>query len=557
MIALLEAYQIGLFKRNQWLPNLFAGLTVGIVALPLALAFAIASGAKPEQGLYTAIVAGLIVSILGGSRFQIAGPTGAFIVILLEISTKHGMAGLQMATIMAGIILVFLGMIKIGNIIKFIPNPVIVGFTAGIAVIIWVGQWNYFLGLPPVSGDYFHQKLFHLFTILPNFHLPTTLFALLSLLLVLGSPRLIKSIPGPFIAMGVATGLQYFFQFENIATIGSVFGGIPQQLPKFELITFPFSKVLELLGPAFTIALLGGIESLLSAVISDGMTGTKHHSNQELIGQGIANIVTPLFGGFAATAGIARTAINIRQGGTSPLAGITHALFLILIILYAAPLATYIPICTLAAILFIVAWNMSDLPHFMAMLQRAPRSDVFILLITFLLTVFADLVIAVNTGVILASLLFMRRMANSVAIQKLDQTTIQQELKDYGLQRLPDEVMVYSIDGPFFFGAAKNFERTIQQIENKPKILVLRLGKVPFIDITGLQTLEEIINHLQKIGTQILICEANSLVYNKFVKAGLVEKLGAKNIVPQFHDIIKSLVETNQLDLSHAPKEAG
>jgi SulP family sulfate permease len=406
MIAILESAKAGLFRKDQTLPNMIAGLIVGVVALPLAMAFAIASGAKPEQGLYTAIIAGFLVSALGGSRLQIAGPTGAFIVILAGITAKYGIGGLQTATLMAGVMLIAMGFAKLGKIIRFIPDPVIAGFTAGIGVIIWVGQWKDFFGLPSVHGEHFHEKLLQLLAALPHFHPATTMLACLSLALLLFTPKIkfFKRIPSPLTAMVVATALQSYFHFDGIATIGIAFGGIPRGLPHFVVPDLHLPHIIELIVPAFTIALLGAIESLLSATVADGMAGTKHNPNQELIGQGVANVVAPLFGGFAATGAIARTATNVRNGGTSPLAGIVHALTLLLVILFFAPLAENIPLCALAAILFVVAWNMSDLKHVVHLARSAPRADVAILFITFGLTVFMDLIVAVSVGVVLAML---------------------------------------------------------------------------------------------------------------------------------------------------------
>ncbi|WP_137937194.1 SulP family inorganic anion transporter [Chitinivorax sp. B] len=524
MIALREAWQAGLFKRTHLINNLIAGMIVGVVALPLSMAFAIASGAKPEQGLYTAIVAGLLTSLFGGTRMQISGPTGAFIVILAGITAKHGIDGLQIATLMAGIMLLALGVARLGSIIKFIPDPVIVGFTAGIAVIIWVGQWKDFFGLPNVTGDHFHQKWWHLLIALPQLHLATTLLSLGCLLLVLYGARIpgLKRVPGPLLALIVATVMQSVFQFDGVITIGSAFGGIPQGLPSLTVPTVTLSRVLELIGPAFTIAMLGAIESLLSAVVADGMAGTKHDSNQELIGQGIANMVSPLFGGFAATGAIARTATNIRNGGSSPLSGIVHAITLLLIVLFLAPLAQHIPLAALAAILFVVAYNMSEMRHVVRIVRRAPRADVAILLITFCLTVFADLVVAVNIGVILATLHFLRRMSESVEVQQLSEKELQLELVYQGLMALPPKVLVYSIEGPFFFGAVENFERALVHTHTDPKVLILRLKRVPFMDITGLLTLEEVIQQLAKRHVLVVLCEANERVQGKLVRAELL-----------------------------------
>lgn len=534
MITILEAKRAGLFGHGKIVPNVVAGVIVGVVALPLAMAFAIASGARPEQGIYTAIIGGLVVSVLGGSRVQIAGPTGAFIAILAGVTLKYGFEGLQLATLMAGLILVIMGLTRMGGVIKFIPDPVIVGFTAGIGIIIWVGQWRDFLGLPKVEGEHFHEKLLHLIEVLPQLHIPTTGMALMSLLLVLFSARVrgLKRVPGPLVALIVATLLQAVFKFEGIATIGSAFGGIPQGLPRFSFPSITLTQVISLIGPAFTIAMLGAIESLLSAVVADGMTGTKHDSNQELIGQGLANVITPLFGGFAATGAIARTATNIRNGATSPLAGIAHTVTLVLVVLFLAPYAAYIPLACLAAILFVVAYNMSELKHFGYIVRRAPRADVAILLITFLLTVFADLVVAVNIGVILAILQFLRRMTETVDVQVVSSEDLKTELASLGLQDIPKSVLIYEIDGPFFFGAVEKFEHVLTEIHAEPKAVILRFRRVPFMDITGMQTLEEVIVTLRKRGVRIVVCEANDRVRAKLWKAGILKLLGEQD----FHD---------------------
>lgn len=549
MIALFEAWRAGLLRREHWLPNLVSGVIVGVVALPLAMAFAIASGVKPEQGLYTAIIAGIIVSIFGGSRVQIAGPTGAFIVILASITTHYGVDGLQTATLMAGIILVVLGAARLGSVIKYIPAPVVVGFTAGIAVIIWVGQWQPFFGLPKVEGAHFHQKFWNLLQNLPQLHFATTGLAVMSLLLVIFTPRVryLRHVPGPLVAMVVATSLQAIFHFDGVATIGSAFGGIPQSLPSLIPPDIGFSHIIELMGPAFTIAMLGAIESLLSAMVADGMAGTKHNSNQELIGLGIANIVSPLFGGFAATGAIARTATNVRNGGNSPLAGITHALTLVLIILLLAPLASDIPLAALAAILFVVAYNMSEIKHFTRMVRRAPRADVAILLTTFLLTVFTDLVVAVNVGVILATLHFLRRMASSVEVQRLTERELQQELVYQQLVHLPPSVLVYAIEGPLFFGAVENFERALAQTHTDPRVLIIRLKWVPFMDITGLQTLEEVVQKLKRRGVIVMLTGANPRVSAKLEKTGVIDLIGRENFFATFQEALAhchELIET-------------
>ena len=536
MIALLEARRAGLFSRRHLPANLVAGVVVGIVALPLAMAFAIASGAKPEQGIYTAIVAGFWASVLGGSRVQISGPTGAFIVILAAITAKYGYDGLQIATLMAGVMLMAMGFTKLGAVIRFIPMPVITGFTAGIAILIWVGEWKDFFGLQPVAGgSHFHEKLLHLLAAFPSLSIATTLLALLGLAICVIAPRYVRRVPAPLIAMVVVTLLQAYMQLDGVATIGSAFGGIPRALPEFHWPSISFARIVELIGPAFTIALLGAIESLLSAVVADGMTGNRSDSNQELIGQGAANILSPLFGGFAATGAIARTATNIRNGGSSPLAGIVHAATLVLIVLVLAPWAAYIPLAALAAILFVVAWNMSEARHFIDILAHAPRNDKALLLITFSLTVFTDLVIAVNVGVLLASLLFMKRMTESVKIEGIKDA----DIVDFCPVGIPKGVQIYAIDGPFFFGAAETFERTMSGLHQDVRLLIIRLGRVPFVDATGLYALKATIKLFQKRGTRVILCEANAQVLKKLANAGLDRTLGTENLVPDLAAALK------------------
>jgi SulP family sulfate permease len=363
-------------------------------------------------------------------------------------------------------------------------------------------------------------------------HPATAGIALLSLALVIYGPRIpgLARVPGPLTAMILATALQALAGFDGVATIGSAFGGIPQGLPHLSLPDVTFSRLVSLVPAAFTIAMLGAIESLLSAVVSDGMAGTRHNSNQELIGQGIANIISPLFGGIAATGAIARTATNFRNGATSPLAGLVHSVTLVLILLLLAPLAAHIPLCALAAILFVVAWNMSDVRHFVRMVRTAPQADVAILLITFLLTVFSDLVFAVNVGVLLSMLLFLRRMASAVEVLRVDESSMQIELESIGRTRLPSDVLVFSIEGPFFFGAVENLEHALAGTHTDPRVVVIRLGRVPFIDMTGIQTLEEATQNLQRRGAQVMLCEARPNVLRKLVRAGLVRKRAGQGL---------------------------
>jgi SulP family sulfate permease len=528
VIAILESYRAGILVRANLGRNIVAGVIVGVVALPLAMAFAVASGGRPEQGIYTAIVAGLCTSLFGGTRVQISGPTGAFIAVLAVITAQYGIGGLQIATLMAGIILLVMGATKLGSVIKYIPDPVIVGFTSGIGVIIFVGEWKDFLGLHPAhTGVHFHQRLAALLQALPTLNIGTTALGLLALLTVVLGARYLKRIPSSLVAMLLSTALQWKFNFEGVATLGTEFGGIPMTLPHLRFPEVDLGLLVQLIGPAFTIALLGAIESLLSATVADGMANTRHDPNQELIGQGIANMVAPLFGGFAATGAIARTATNIRNGANSPVAGVVHCVLLALVIVLLAPLAAHIPLAALAAILFYVAWNMSDVHRFTHVLKTAPRPDVAILLLTFTLTVITDLVVAVNVGVVLASLLFMRRMAQSVSIEEHSEAQVAAGA-DLGADFvMPKDTVVYSIDGPFFFGAAENLERTLRRSQSHVRTIVIRMGRVPFMDTTGLSAMDEIVADFQRAGTRVVLCEVRANVREKLERAGILGRLGA------------------------------
>jgi SulP family sulfate permease len=541
MIAFLEARRAGLFASRHWLPNIVAGLVVGVVALPLSMAFAIASGARPEQGLYTAIVAGVIVTLFGGSRLQIAGPTGAFVAILVGITAKYGIGGLQVATLMAGVLLLAMGLARLGGVIRFIPSPVIIGFTSGIGIIIFVGQWQAFFGLRKPQGAHFHEQIWQLLQQLPQSHGATVAFGLLSLALVLFAPRVpgLRRIPGPLVAMLVATVLQAVLQLPGVATIGSAFGGIPTGLPSFQLPQLSPGEMLTLLGPAFTIAMLGAIESLLSAVVADGMTGTRHDSNQELVGQGLANIAAPLFGGFAATGAIARTATNIRNGATGPLAGVVHALTLVAVLLFLAPLAAGVPLAALAAILFVTAWNMSEVRHFAHLLATAPVADRVILCVTFLLTVFADLVVAVNVGVILAILQFLRRMSETVESAPVTAADLATELARHGLPQLPKDVIACEVAGPLFFGAVGNVERALLQTHTDPRVMIIRLWRVPFVDATGLRSLREITTKLAQRGVMVLYCEAKPAVLPELLRGGIVGPDALARHVEGFEEAVR------------------
>lgn len=535
MFAIQKAYLDGSLSKDKWSNNIIAGLVVGVVALPLAMAFAIASGVTPQAGIYTAIIAGIFVSLFGGSPVQIAGPTGAFIVLLSSIVANYGFEGLQIATMMAGIMLILMSVAKLGTVIRFIPAPVIMGFTAGIGVTIWVGQWPYFFGFPQLPYmAHFHEKLWAMIQSLPNSDLPTLGIAVLSLALLLILPRIlyIKKVPAPIVAMVVATIIQAVYQFPSVLTIGSAFGGIPQGLPEFSIPILSFDKILTLIGPAFTIAMLGAIESLLSAVVADGMSGTKHESNTELFGQGLANIFAPLFGGIASTGAIARTATNIRQGGNSPLAGIIHAITLCIILLFLAPYAVYIPLASMAAILFVVAYNMSDAPRFVRMLILAPRPDQVILLLTFFLTIFTDLVVAVNVGVVLAVLQFMRKMVNTIDVHEASCAELSEQIK-HEITIHPD-IMVYTVEGPLFFGAISAFDRALNSIHKDPKYLIIRFVKVPFVDLTGLRILRRIIEELQKRSIEVLLSDVSYDIRREMYKSDFLDILGRHHMYRKF-----------------------
>lgn len=535
MFAIQKAYLDGSLSKDKWSNNIIAGLVVGVVALPLAMAFAIASGVAPQAGIYTAIIAGIFVSLFGGSPVQIAGPTGAFIVLLSSIVVNYGFEGLQIATMMAGIMLILMSVAKLGTVIRFIPAPVIMGFTAGIGVTIWVGQWPYFFGFTQLPYMvHFHEKLWAMIQSLPNSDLPTLGIAVLSLALLLILPKIpyIKKVPAPIVAMVVATIIQAVYQFPSVLTIGSAFGGIPQGLPEFSIPILSFDKILTLIGPAFTIAMLGAIESLLSAVVADGMSGTKHESNTELFGQGLANVFAPLFGGIASTGAIARTATNIRQGGNSPLAGIIHAITLCIILLFLAPYAVYIPLASMAAILFVVAYNMSDAPRFVRMLILAPRPDQVILLLTFFLTIFTDLVVAVNVGVVLAVLQFMRKMVNTIDVHEASCAELSEQIK-HEITIHPD-IMVYTVEGPLFFGAISAFDRALNSIHKDPKYLIIRFVKVPFVDLTGLRILRSIIEELQKRGIEVLLSDVSYDIRREMYKSDFLDILGRHHMYRKF-----------------------
>ena len=492
------------YTRSQALADVTAGVIVGIVALPLAIAFAIASGVTPDRGLWTAIIAGFLISVFGGSRVQIGGPTGAFVVVVYGIVQRHGVNGLLIATIMAGVILIALGVARLGSAIKFIPRPLITGFTSGIAVIIFSSQINDLFGLaiktvPPAFFEKWRLYLANTGSI----NTSALLIAVLALGIIIGWPRVTRRIPGPFVAL-IATTLLVQWLHWPVETIGSRFGAITAAFPVFALPQLHWAQMQALLPAACTIALLGAIESLLSAVVADGMIGARHRSNVELVAQGIANVITPLFGGIPATGAIARTATNVKNGGRTPVAGIVHAFTLLLITLFAGQWAALIPMATLAAILVVVAYHMSEWRTFRSEL-RSPKSDVAILLLTFTLTVLVDLTVAIGAGIVLAALLFVRRMADATTVRKVSPTAHPNTALPG--QSIPIGVDVYEISGPFFFGAAEKFRDTLALVAGAPKVLIVRLPEVSVIDATGLNALRDVMQRGRADGTLMLLSE--------------------------------------------------
>jgi sulfate permease, SulP family len=526
------------YSSKQFFNDLMAGCIVGIVALPLAMAFAIASGVPPERGLFTAIVAGFLVSALGGSRVQIGGPTGAFVVIVYGIVLKYGYDGLVLATLMAGVILIIFGVAKLGGFIKFIPFPVTTGFTSGIALIIFTSQIKDFLGmkLGPLPAHFLEQWGLYLHSF-GSINFVAVGLSLFSIAIILLWPRVTRKIPGSIVAMLVVTLLVQIFHLP-VETIASRFGNIPATLPAPSLPHFSLDKMQTLLSPAFTIALLGAIESLLSAVVADGMMGTRHRSNTELIAQGIANLASPIFGGIPATGAIARTATNIKNGGRTPIAGMTHAIVLFLILLIFGRWAKLIPLCVLASVLVVVAYNMSEWHAFRALL-RAPKSDVAVLLATFFLTVFFDLTIAVQIGMVLAAFLFMKRMAEVTNIGMVTREIADPQNSELDLEdplslrsrQVPDGVEVFEIKGPFFFGVAETLKDTLDIVEKPPKVLIIRMRHVPAMDATGLFALLDLKKRCDRQGTQLVLSGIHAQPYLTIERAKKLEAFGEKNVL--------------------------
>ena len=539
LTVLREGYTGGIFFKD-----LTAGIIVGIVALPLAIAFAIASGVKPEQGLYTAIIAGLIISVLSGSRVQIGGPTGAFIVIVYGIVQKFGYDGLAIATLIAGILLVVMGIVKMGAVIKYIPYPVTVGFTSGIALIIATGQIRDFLGLhmDTVPAEFLGKieaYAVHFGTFTPA----AAILGLLTVVIVFLWPRVTRRVPGSLVAIVATTAAVPLFGLP-VETIGSRFGAVSSALPTLHIPTVAWSKVPELVSPAITIALLAGIESLLSAVVADGMTGRRHRSNMELVAQGVANIASPLFGGIPATGAIARTATNIKNGALTPIAGIIHAVVLLLIMLFFGKWAALIPMATLAGILLVVSYNMSEW-HLFVKMFKSPKSDIAVLLVTFFLTVLVDLTVAIQAGVVLAALLFMKRMADVTQVGYItsmledEVDTADQDPNSIKQFTIPKGVEVFEVNGPFFFGAADRFKQTLYLIVQKPKVLILRMRTVLSMDTTALRALEEVYEQTRRDGAVLMLAGVHTQPMIAMDKAGFIDKIGVDNVLENVNDALK------------------
>jgi len=524
---LLEALRK--YDRPTFLADLAAGVTVGVVALPLAIGFGIASGVTPGQGLWTAIIAGFLISALGGTLVQVGGPTGAFVPILAGIVAAYGYGGLAVATLMAGVILVVMGLLKLGSLIKFIPYPVTSGFTSGIAVIIFIGQLKEFLGFDAVMPRHTPHQIATVVMNLPSTQVATLGIGVLALAILILWPKRWRRVPSSIVAVLVCTLVASVMQLD-VATIGSKFGGIPRGFPDLTLPKLSFDQFQSLLIPAFTIAMLGAIESLLSAIVADGMIESRHDSNQELVGQGIANIVCPFFGGISATGAIARTATNIRSGARTPVAGIIHSATLLVIMLVAAPWAKFIPLTALSAVLIMVAYRMGEWENFRE-LARSTKSDFAVMVITFALTVIFDLTIAVGVGLSMAAVLFVRRMEE---ISHIRLVTPETEMDSAGGsirgKIVPEGVLVYRIEGPFFFGAAEKLETALERYSTVPRVVIFRMRNVPAVDASGLHALEIMLDKFHRKGTQLILSGVQPQPMKVLFNAGFTDKIGLDNV---------------------------
>lgn len=523
--------------------DLISGLIVGIVAIPLGMAFAIASGVKPEYGLYTTIIAGILISLFGGSKFQIGGPTGAFIPILFAIVMQYGYDNLLIAGFMAGFILLFMGIFKLGGVIKFIPRPVVIGFTTGIALTIFTGQIANFLGLNNLQKHQaFLANMKELVIHISEINIYSILTAVICLVLIIMSPKLFPKIPGSLVGLLISTVAATIFYPDKVPTIGSSYGTIPNSLPSIYFPPLSIEHIQSLIKPALVIAMLGGIESLLSAVVADGMSGTRHNSNRELIGQGIANIITPLFGGIPATGAIARTATNIKNGAESPFSGLIHGIVVLFVLFLFAPYASNIPLASMSPILMVVAWNMSERKEF-AHVIKTKTAESLVLLITFILTVITDLTTAVEVGLILSGIIFVKHMSSLLIATKIlpESTDNNQKVWAHMVneQQNCPQISIYTIEGVLFFGIANIFEKSIMdEINNKPKVLILKMSHVPYMDLTGESTFSSIINHFKKHGGLLFISEIQKQPRQILQRTGLYEIIGQEHFFETTDDAV-------------------
>lgn len=533
------------YSYKHFTADLIAGLTVGMVALPLAMAFGISSGVTPEAGIYTAVIAGFIISALGGSRTQIGGPTGAFVVVIAAIIAKHGLSGLMMVTMMAGVILLFLGITGLGSAVKFIPRPVIIGFTNGIAVLIASTQIKDFFGITAAGSvpSEFLQRMRYLWDNIPTAQPITIILAIVSLLIILVTPRFTRKVPGSIIALIGVTACIPLFNIP-VETIGSKFGGIPTGLPPLQLPALRFDLIIPLLPSAITVALLAAIESLLSAVVADSMSGDRHNSNVELVAQGVANIIVPLFGGIPVTGAIARTATNIRSGARTPVSGMIHALTLLMIILFAAPLAKFIPLCTLAAVLFVVSYNMGEWREIPMILHQEPK-DIAVWFLTFSLTVLADLTIAVEVGMTLAALLYIYQVSKTTVVAPLTNEAIE-KARPHRIQNdgIPHYVSIFHIQGPFLFGVAEKLKDI--SVNTLNGIVILRLRYMTAIDATGIYAIEQFYERVHAAGKTLLLCGARNQPKRLIYTSSLPKIIGARNVLPNVTSALSRAAVINE-----------
>ncbi len=547
-LEIFSDYSLQKFRRD-----LISGVIVGVIAVPLGMAFAIASGVKPEYGIYTTIIAGIIVSIFGGSKFQIAGPTGAFIPILLGIVISYGYENLLLAGFLAGILLLLMGLFKLGDLIKYIPRPVTIGFTTGIAVTIFSGQISNFLGLTGIQNhEYFIDKMKEIYLHLDTVNIYSVIVGSIGLILIIITTKYLKNVPGALVGLIGSSIIAAIFFPEQLATIGSTYGDIPNTIPNIQFPEITWDRIVMLIGPALVIAILGGIESLLSAVVADEMTGTKHNSNRELIGQGIANMVTPLFGGIPATGAVARTATNVKNGAASRLSGIIHGFVVLAVLLLLAPLASNIPLASMAPILMVVAWNMSEKNKF-AQILKTRTWDSIILVTIFLLTVFVDLTTAVGVGIVFSMIIFVKKMSDIQVVSKVlpDPTDKRQRVSPNILSEVHDcpQINICTIEGPLFFGSAQMFEKTLREVVHpEVKIIILRLGKVPYIDTTGESNLSNIVKTFKTSGGTILVSGLQAQPRSILKKTGLYGEIGESNFYGHTGEAINYALNNINLD---------